>query len=163
MRMQYMAQEHGRNLHADRKELDGIKRELSNLAYAGHQGPAHQGHQGYVGQQPFVSHSGGGSLVDHLAAQPSAQVGWHNNPPSSGGLLANAGTPNSAGLSNHPLQPGNTVAFPTSNYDSELTRLVQERDDLLRSGIYKEGDSIVQQLNSRIEQLAMGRDASKWL
>ena len=57
------------------------------------------------------------------------------------------------------LQPN--VSFPTSGYDGELTRLVRERDDLLKSGIYKPEDVIVQQLNSRIEQLAMGRDAGK--
>ena len=70
---------------------------------------------------------------------------------------------NAASLTAETLGGSPAVSFPASEHDAELSRLVQERDDLLRSGIYKKEDMIVQQLTSRIEQLAQGRDAAKWL
>jgi len=160
MRMQYMAQEHGRNLHADRKELDGIKRELSGLALSAIAGP----HYMMTGGQQV---SPSGNLVDGLDEvtrghrnswkRERSQMSHLYNAPNQGNAMQ------AMQISKDSPLPTAAVSFPTSQGDSELTRLVQERDDLLRSGIYKNEDMIVQQLNSRIEQLAMGRDAAKWM
>ena len=166
MRMQYMAQEHGRNLHADRKELDGIKRELSGLAFQPMpvmQQPGHQalqyggGHQMQRNSQSFAA----GGLVDQIDHATQFAPGRQGAlmPPNASYM----GGATAASLTAETLAATPAVSFPASEHDAELSRLVQERDDLLRSGIYRKEDLIVQQLTSRIEQLAQGRDAAKWL
>merc|ERR1712137_919208 len=105
MRMQYMAQEHGRNLHADRKELDGIKRELSQLAFST--------------ATPTAS---GNGLLHHLDSQPrNASNGlWGNvqNASDSAWPSGPAAVDQSSWKSMQNQQPSVT-SLPTSQYGTE--------------------------------------------